>query len=157
MVELNPYHNNASCLEETTLYRQCFAGDTLNTAVYLARLCPSQRIAVEYVTAIGCDPLSNAMQTYWKKEGVGCRYVVSIQNKHPGLYIIHTNCDGERSFHYWRRDSAATYLLSTLGLTNQQYQSLFKKTKHYLSFRYFTCNSQSVRSAASDKRRDDCT
>ena len=39
------------------LYSRGYGGDTLNTAVYLARLGTS----VDYITALGDDPLSSEM------------------------------------------------------------------------------------------------
>lgn len=41
--------------------RQSFGGDTLNTAVYLARLL-GERAKVDYVTALGDDSFSDAME-----------------------------------------------------------------------------------------------
>src|ERR1700679_2795869 len=42
-----------------------FGGDTLNTALYLARL----GVAVDYVTALGTDPFSDEMVQAWAAEG----------------------------------------------------------------------------------------
>lgn len=84
-----------------------YGGDTLNTAVYLARL----GVSVDYVTALGNDPFSDEMIAAWKGEGVGTARVARVQNKLPGLYAIRTNDAGERSFYYWRNDSAARMLL----------------------------------------------
>ncbi|HYD32040.1 MAG TPA: sugar kinase [Azospirillaceae bacterium] len=78
-----------------------FGGDTLNTAVYLARLGTS----VDYVTALGDDPHSGAMITAWKAEGVGTGHVLRVSGRLPGLYMIETDAAGERRFLYWR-DSA---------------------------------------------------
>ncbi len=44
-----------------------FGGDTLNTAVYLARL----GVAVDYVTALGDDAWSDEMLARWQEEGIG--------------------------------------------------------------------------------------
>ena len=44
-----------------------FGGDTLNTAVYLARL----GVGTDYVTALGDDPYSEAMLAMWTGEGIG--------------------------------------------------------------------------------------
>src|SRR4051812_45738806 len=44
-----------------------FGGDTLNTAVYLARL----GVAVDYLTALGDDGYSQRMLALWQEEGVG--------------------------------------------------------------------------------------
>lgn len=78
-----------------------YGGDTLNTALYLARL----GIPTDYVTALGDDPFSDAMLAAWQSEGIGTTLVPRIPGRLPGLYLIRTNPAGERSFHYWR-DSA---------------------------------------------------
>ncbi len=84
-----------------------YGGDTLNTAVYLARL----GVSVDYVTALGDDPFSDEMIDEWKREGVGTSRVLRVKGKLPGLYAIRTNEAGERSFYYWRDSSAARMLL----------------------------------------------
>ncbi len=85
-----------------------YAGDTLNTAVYLARcgLNPS------YVTALGTDPFSDEMLAFWRAEGIATDLVVRRKDKLPGLYIVTTDEGGERKFHYWRNDSAARTLFA---------------------------------------------
>ena len=82
---------------------QGYGGDTLNTAVYLARLGQ----AVEYVTALGDDPWSEAMLAGWQAEGVGTRLVQRLPGRLPGLYAIKTDAAGERRFYYWRASAAA--------------------------------------------------
>ena len=84
-----------------------YGGDTLNTAIYLARL----GIGTDYVTALGDDPFSEEMVENWIGEGVGTTRVVRVTGKLPGLYAIRTNETGERSFYYWRDNSAARLLL----------------------------------------------
>lgn len=86
-----------------------FGGDTLNTAVYLARTNPE--LAVFYVTALGTDTMSDAMLTQWQQEGVHTELVQRLEHKLPGLYLIETDARGERTFHYWRNDAAARYWL----------------------------------------------
>src|SRR3954464_6355229 len=83
-----------------------FGGDTLNTAVYLARL----GIAVDYVTALGDDPWSDEMIAGWAAEGIGTGQVARLTGRVPGLYIIQTDARGERRFLYWR-DSAPARML----------------------------------------------
>ncbi|RDD60652.1 sugar kinase [Ferruginivarius sediminum] len=78
--------------------RRTFGGDTLNTALYLARL----GVATEYVTVLGDDPYSDDMIAAWRAEGVGTDYVARKAGAVPGLYAIRTNAAGERHFHYWR-------------------------------------------------------
>jgi len=83
-------------------------GDTLNTAIYCARL----GLAVDYVSALGDDPWSDQMIAGWQAEGIGTHRVVRVPGKLPGLYIIETGTNGERRFYYWRENSAARLLLS---------------------------------------------
>jgi 2-dehydro-3-deoxygluconokinase len=85
-----------------------YGGDTLNTAVYLARL----GVAVDYVTALGDDPLSDGMIAGWAAEGVGTRWVARLPGKLPGLYLIETDAAGERRFYHWRENSAARRLMN---------------------------------------------
>jgi 2-dehydro-3-deoxygluconokinase len=93
-----------------------FAGDTLNTAVSLARL----GIAAAYVTALGRDPFSEAMVNQWHSEGLNIDAVARIGSALPGLYAIQTDADGERSFYYWRKDSAARQMLDGDGVVAVQ-------------------------------------
>jgi 2-dehydro-3-deoxygluconokinase len=85
-----------------------YGGDTLNTAIYFARL----GAAVDYVTALGDDPWSDEMVAGWTAEGIGTGHVVRMPGKLPGLYMIETNATGERRFYYWRESSAARALLA---------------------------------------------
>src|SRR5438874_12313443 len=80
-----------------------FGGDTLNTAVYLARL----GVAVDYVTALGDDPWSGEMLAAWHAEGIGTGLIVRVPGRLPGLYLISTDADGQRRFSYWRHSSPA--------------------------------------------------
>lgn len=89
------------------LYTRSFGGDTLNTAVYLARL----EVKVDYVTALGDDALSDEMIAAWKEEGVGTRSVLRLAGKLPGLYMIQTDANGERQFFHWRENSPARQLM----------------------------------------------
>lgn len=80
-----------------------FGGDTLNTAVYMARLGS----AVDYATALGDDRFSTDMTAFWESEGVGTGRVLRVPGRLPGLYAIETDPGGERRFHYWRDSAAA--------------------------------------------------
>lgn len=82
-------------------YGAGYGGDTLNTAVYLARL----GVPVDYVTALGDDPFSDQMLAAWAQEGVGTRHAIRIAGALPGLYIIRREPGGDRSFHYWRQQA----------------------------------------------------
>jgi 2-dehydro-3-deoxygluconokinase len=88
-----------------------YGGDTLNFAVYLARLTRRRGVAIDYVTALGEDPYSDAMLAMWRGEGIGCELVARLPGRLPGLYTIRTDEHGERTFTYWRSASAARDLL----------------------------------------------
>jgi 2-dehydro-3-deoxygluconokinase len=90
--------------------RQTFGGDTLNTALYLARVGGGE-IDVSYVTVMGEDVLSNAMVRRWEDEGIDTSHVLRDPARLPGLYLIELDDKGERSFVYWRGESAARFLL----------------------------------------------
>ena len=85
-----------------------FGGDTLNTAVYLARL----GTRVDYITALGDDSWSDELMVAWNAEGVGTDRVLRLPGRLPGLYIIQTDPKGERRFSYWRETAAARLLFT---------------------------------------------
>lgn len=97
-----------SCIRSNE-YRRSFAGDVYNTAVYLKRLAP-HNCDVEFITAIGDDAMSLVMKEAWSSEGVLTSHVVEIPGTSPGMYVIDTDGEGERSFSYWRSQSAARQL-----------------------------------------------
>jgi len=88
-----------------------FGGDTLNTAVYMARLLDPATAQVAYVTGLGVDGMSAEMLAAWQREGIDTGCVQRLADRLPGIYMIETDPDGERRFHYWRRDSAARHWL----------------------------------------------
>lgn len=92
---------------EGGLFSRGYGGDTLNTAVYLARL----GVEVDYVTALGVDPMSDEMLAGWAAEGVGTARVARLKGKLPGLYMIQTDEFGDRRFFHWRDNSAARSLM----------------------------------------------
>jgi 2-dehydro-3-deoxygluconokinase len=102
MLELR--HRDAALLE------LAYAGDSFNTALYLARLNPRERLGVDYVTALGTDPYSDGMIEAWRQEGIGTAAVVRLTGRLPGLYLIRTDARGERRFFYYRSAAAARAL-----------------------------------------------
>jgi len=89
-------------------FRMGFAGDTMNTAWYLRRLLGAQH-HVEYFTALGDDAMTEQMLTFLRSAGLGVDHVLRRRDRTVGLYLVHLN-DGERSFSYWRGESAARTL-----------------------------------------------
>jgi 2-dehydro-3-deoxygluconokinase len=88
-----------------------FGGDTLNFAVYLARLTRDRGVRVDYVTALGDDPYSGQMLEGWQAERIGCTHVARLPGRLPGLYTIRVDAKGERTFTYWRSAAAARDML----------------------------------------------
>ncbi|HIV77450.1 MAG TPA: sugar kinase [Candidatus Sphingomonas excrementigallinarum] len=90
------------------LWRLGHGGDTLNTAIHLARMGRD----VRYVTALGDDPFSTTLLQDWAAEGIDTSLTLRDPTRMPGLYAITTDEAGERSFSYWRGQSAARRTLS---------------------------------------------
>ena len=100
MVEMAPTGEGA--------FRMGFAGDTFNTAWYLRQRVPADT-EVFYLTAVGDDLVSSQMVDFFEAEGIRTDFVQRVEGKTVGLYVIQLN-EGERSFSYWRSDSAARQL-----------------------------------------------
>ncbi|PMG99412.1 sugar kinase [Vibrio lentus] len=97
--------------------QQTYGGDTLNAAVYLNRSATSYSrssdapmIRTSYVTALGSDAISQQMLNRWQDEGLSTDFVLIDEQRSPGLYLIQLDDVGERTFLYWRNDSAARYM-----------------------------------------------
>ena len=101
MVEIGP-------AQVPGLFRMGFAGDTFNTAWYLRRRLPRDW-AVDYLTAVGTDAASASMVAFMEAAGIGTHHVARLTDATVGLYLIELK-DGERSFSYWRGQSAAKRL-----------------------------------------------
>ncbi|KGJ92094.1 sugar kinase [Thalassotalea sp. ND16A] len=105
MIEFSPAGNSS--------YKQAFAGDVYNTAVYLKRL-QNSAVDISILTAVGCDALSNAMVDDFKASGIDTSYVQRVSQRQTGAYLIEISAEGERSFVYWRDTSAAKITISQL-------------------------------------------
>ena len=88
------------------------AGDVLNTAIYLRRQLPRPH-RVKFVTVLGKDPHSESIKEFARTEGVEVDSIAQIEDRLPGLYAIAVDEQGERSFTYWRSQSAARSLFQT--------------------------------------------
>ena len=108
MVELSPESSPGNGSADN-LYRMGFAGDTFNTAMYMARLGDE----VAYCTALGQgDPFSEGVLSAMRREGIDTRLVRQVENRLPGLYAIVLDEHGERKFHYWRERAPIRDLFS---------------------------------------------
>ena len=88
------------------------AGDALNVATHLARFGHQ----VDFITALGADPISAHLRKAWAAEGVGVDHVLTDDGRAPGLYAVHVDPAGERSFTYWRSQSAARAMFAAPGI-----------------------------------------
>jgi 2-dehydro-3-deoxygluconokinase len=86
------------------------AGDTLNTAIYLHRSAP--QVSVDYITCLGHDAFSARISNFIADHGIGTAQIQRVSDGSPGLYAITTSAEGERSFTYWRNNSAARRLFA---------------------------------------------
>ena len=96
--------------QATGQYSLGFAGDTFNTAWYLARL--RSDLDVAYFTALGDDTLSRQMRAFFVASGIDDRHVTRVPGRTVGLYLISLT-KGERSFSYWRGQSAARAMMQS--------------------------------------------
>lgn len=98
MLELSPQSENTFGLSA--------AGDTYNTACTLGGL----GLDVRYVTALGSSPAADSIRAHAREHFVGLLEPSGVFGHSPGLYMIRNDATGERSFDYWRNDSAAAML-----------------------------------------------
>ncbi|MBO6558347.1 MAG: sugar kinase [Pseudomonadales bacterium] len=90
-----------------------FAGDSSNACIYLKRSAPDTRI--QYLTVLGDDHYSDAILEMWHAENIDTSLVTRLPGELPGLSITTNSEDGERSFYYWRGQSAYKKLPDILG------------------------------------------
>ena len=103
MVELAPEGRQG-------LYRCDIAGDTFNTAVYLAQAGHT----VSYLTRLGDDIHSANIESRLEAEGIATDLVVRCPGRQPGLYVIDNDESGERQFSYWREHAPAREMFEQL-------------------------------------------
>ncbi len=113
-----PVISVGECMVELTRepdggFSLAYGGDTFNTAVYLAR----SGVSVAYATAVGDDPYSADIIDEAKAEGVSADLIQIMPGRMPGLYVIETTPEGERSFWYWRDRAAARDLFETANIS----------------------------------------
>lgn len=104
MIELSP-------AGQPRAWTLAYGGDTLNTAIHLARLGHE----VGFMTALGSDPFSHQLRTAWVGEGLRPEFLLTDPSRRPGLYAISNDHRGERQFTYWRSDSAARQVFALPG------------------------------------------
>ncbi|MCL1046028.1 sugar kinase [Shewanella electrodiphila] len=92
-----------------SLLNRSFAGDTYNALVYAKRY--NSETDCRYFTAVGDDATSITMLSEWKKHNLNTDCALISTSATIGIYAISTDDTGERSFSYWRSQSAATQMM----------------------------------------------
>ncbi|MFT4517935.1 MAG: 2-dehydro-3-deoxygluconokinase [Halioglobus sp.] len=105
------------------------AGDTYNTA------CTLQGLGFDpcYVTALGTGQQADNIRALCAARGVTVAEPPIDPERSPGLYLISNDETGERSFEYWRENSAARALFKQANAL----EALLEPLSHTL-FCYFT-------------------
>jgi 2-dehydro-3-deoxygluconokinase len=105
MVELAPAGDG--------LYRRGYAGDTFNTAWHMRQLL-GEDADIGFFTRLGTDTFSREFMGQLTADGLDVSLITQDAGRQMGLYLI--ELDGvERSFHYWRGQSAARLLADDAG------------------------------------------
>lgn len=93
------------------LMRLSFAGDVLNSLWYAQSgfAQSSSNWTTGFLSAVGTDPMSEQMLSFLADANIDTASVRRISDRRPGLYMIHLD-GAERSFSYWRDNSAAKLL-----------------------------------------------
>jgi 2-dehydro-3-deoxygluconokinase len=94
-----------------TMHRS-FAGDVFNTAVYLKRAFENHQVS--FMTGLGQDVISKELIQNCKDERLNTDLVKLSTSHNPGIYLVQTDEQGERSFLYWRENSAARQIMKLL-------------------------------------------
>ena len=96
--------------ESESNWKMGWGGDTFNVAFYLSHYTTPAHCDIQFITALGDDLYSTQMLRAWQHEGIGTDWVLRLPGGKPGLYLINTDAQGERSFFYYRTESAARQL-----------------------------------------------
>ncbi|WP_416307497.1 sugar kinase [Neptunicella sp. SCSIO 80796] len=98
--------------DEQGRMQQSFAGDAYNSAVYLKRTFGQQHVS--FMTALGNDRISQKMRDTFISEDIATASLLLASEQQPGIYLVQTDEQGERSFLYWRSQSAARTMMQSV-------------------------------------------
>jgi 2-dehydro-3-deoxygluconokinase len=79
------------------------AGDTFNTAIYLARA----GVPVAFATALGDDIYSDAIVSLAQAEGIATDLILRASARLPALALVDAGVKGERRTHHWQEAAPA--------------------------------------------------
>ena len=114
-------------------WRLGYAGDTFNTAWYVRAILPKGN-RVAYVTALGDDPFSDKMLSFFAEAGVETDRIRRAAGRRPGLYAI-TLKEAERAFTYWRERIRGTAACRRCRLA----EARVRRRGHALLLRHHAC------------------
>lgn len=97
--------------EEGNLFRATWAGDAVNTLYYASRL----GLRCGFVTTFGDDLFTETIRGGIAREKIDLTCSEVLPHSTNGIYAIELDSDGEYTFHFWRRHSAARETLVRLG------------------------------------------
>ncbi len=95
---------------QENLYAVGFAGDSFNTLWYARAVSDESKVKIKFVSAVGTDELSDNFMSLLSENNIDASAVTRHENRTIGLYLISLDAHGERSFTYWRSQSAARTL-----------------------------------------------
>jgi 2-dehydro-3-deoxygluconokinase len=90
--------------DDAGLYQLGYSGDVLNALSCAGRL----GLRTGLISAIGDDPFSEGLREVLISEGIDLTRVPIVEGKPNGVYFVHVDEFGSPSFHFLRKDSAAT-------------------------------------------------
>ncbi|MBB1291536.1 PfkB family carbohydrate kinase [Pseudoalteromonas sp. SR41-4] len=114
-------------------------GDTYNTAVYFKRLMGEQ-VHVYFISAIGSDELSKQAKARWQQQALKLDFLQYATNHTLGAYGITLDANGERVFHYDRKNSAAREYFKL----DTQHQFLTALQQQQFDYLYFSAISLAI-------------
>ncbi|MGO4890979.1 sugar kinase [Flavobacterium sp. W21_SRS_FM6] len=97
---------------EGNIMHRSFAGDVFNTAVYLKRAFFEHQVS--FMSGVGHDVISQELAANCQAEGLQTSLLRRSASHNPGIYLVQTDEHGERSFLYWRENSAARQMMKLL-------------------------------------------
>jgi len=114
---------------ESDLYRRGVAGDTYNTACTLTGLGAK----CVYLTDLGASASGQMIRDHAGRMGLKVIEPDMLSSASPGLYMISNDASGERSFDYWRDQSACRLSFSNPDLLASMLKKVLDVPWFYLS------------------------
>ncbi|MEM5501899.1 sugar kinase [Ahrensia kielensis] len=120
------------------------AGDVLNSAIYLKRTI-ADKANVSFVSRVGDDKFSMRLKSVVEARNINANLIGTDKTRTVGLYAINTDAQGERTFQYWRSQSAARIMFGTVDAPD--FSSLDGADLIYLSAITVAILTPTIRSA----------